>query len=58
MIFIFPRVQLVKVLETRKAMLQKEQGMVFARAVAAGFNIDNMSPLLTFSDSFGASRLK
>lgn len=52
------RVQLLKVLETRKIVLQKEQGMAFARAVAASFDIDNMSSLLLFSESFGASRLK
>ena len=38
-------------------MLQKEQGMAFARAVAAGFNIDHMAPLLSFAECFGASRL-
>lgn len=52
------RVQLLKVLETRKNVLQKEQGMAFARAVAAGFDIDNMPPLMLFSESYGASRLK
>ncbi|PON94790.1 COP1-interacting protein-like protein [Trema orientale] len=40
------KVQLLKVLETRKTVLQKEQGMAFARAVAAGFDIDNISPLM------------
>ncbi|KAK8623805.1 hypothetical protein V6N13_065168 [Hibiscus sabdariffa] len=53
-----PKVQLLKVLETRKTVLQKEQGMAFARAVAAGFNIDDMAPLMLFSESFGASRLR
>lgn len=38
-------------------MLQKEQGMAFARAVAAGFDIDQMSLLISFANSFGASRL-
>lgn len=51
------RVQLLKVLETRKTVLQKEQGMAFARAVAAGFDIDHMTPLLSFAECFGASRL-
>ncbi|XP_038906996.1 COP1-interacting protein 7 isoform X2 [Benincasa hispida] len=51
------KAQLLKVLETRKAMLQKEQGMAFARAVAAGFDIDQMSPLISFANNFGASRL-
>lgn len=51
------KVQLLKVLETRKTVLQKEQGMAFARAVAAGFDIDHMTPLLSFAECFGASRL-
>ncbi|XP_022138344.1 uncharacterized protein LOC111009543 isoform X3 [Momordica charantia] len=51
------KAQLLKVLETRKTMLQKEQGMAFARAVAAGFDTDQMSPLISFANSFGASRL-
>ncbi|KAK6929758.1 hypothetical protein RJ641_003852 [Dillenia turbinata] len=51
------KVQLLKVLETRKAVLQKEQGMSFARAVAAGFDIDHMAPLISFAECFGASRL-
>ncbi|PON37703.1 COP1-interacting protein-like protein [Parasponia andersonii] len=46
------KVQLLKVLETRKTVLQKEQGMAFARAVAAGFDIDNISPLMDASKRF------
>lgn len=38
-------------------MLQKEQAMAFARAVAAGFDVDNMAPLISFAETFGASRL-
>lgn len=52
------RVQFLKVLETRKSVLQKEQGMAFARAVAAGFDIDRMTQMVSFSESFGASRLR
>ncbi|CAN6479517.1 unnamed protein product [Victoria cruziana] len=52
------KVKLLRVLETRKTVLQKEQGMAFARAVAAGFNMDQMDDLISFSDCFGASRLK
>ncbi|KAK0608852.1 hypothetical protein LWI29_036980 [Acer saccharum] len=52
------KVQLLKVLETRKTVLRKEQGMAFARAVAAGFDVDNMAPLKSFAESFGALRLK
>ncbi|CAH2080474.1 unnamed protein product [Thlaspi arvense] len=51
------RVQLLKVLEARKTVLQKEQGMAFARAVAAGFDIDHIAPLVSFAECFGASRL-
>ncbi|KAI4345821.1 hypothetical protein L6164_012913 [Bauhinia variegata] len=51
------KVQLLKVLETRKSMLQKEQGMAFARAVAAGFDIDHLPALMSFAECFGASRL-
>jgi len=39
-------------------VLQKEQGMAFARAVAAGFDIDRMTQMVSFSESFGASRLR
>lgn len=55
--FIFCRVQLLRVLETRKTVLCKEQAMAFARAVAAGFDIDNLGYLITFAERFGASRL-
>nr|DAD19995.1 TPA_asm: hypothetical protein HUJ06_021458 [Nelumbo nucifera] len=51
------KVQLLRVLETRKSVLQKEQGMAFARAVAAGFDMDHMAPLISFAELFGASRL-
>ncbi|KAL6571404.1 hypothetical protein OROHE_003047 [Orobanche hederae] len=51
------RVQLLKVLETRRNVLQKEQGMAFARAVAAGFDIDCMAHLVSFAECFGAMRL-
>lgn len=51
------KVQLLKVLETRKTVLQKEQGMAFARAVVAGFDIDHMAPLLSFAECFKATRL-
>ncbi|XP_051129487.1 COP1-interacting protein 7 isoform X2 [Andrographis paniculata] len=51
------KVQLLKVLENRRTALQKEQGMAFARAVAAGFDIDDIAPLISFSECFGAMRL-
>ncbi|XP_008785220.1 COP1-interacting protein 7-like [Phoenix dactylifera] len=51
------KVQLLRVLETRKIVLQKEQGMAFARAVAAGFDMDHMAQLISFAECFGALRL-
>ncbi|KAM0944966.1 hypothetical protein DsansV1_C10g0097511 [Dioscorea sansibarensis] len=51
------KVHLMRALETRKTVLQKEQGMAFARAVAAGFDTDHMSHLISFAGCFGASRL-
>ncbi|GMI72052.1 hypothetical protein like AT5G43310 [Hibiscus trionum] len=52
------KAQLLKVLETRKTVLQKEQSMAFARAVAAGFDIDHVAPLISFAETFGASRFR
>ncbi|XP_039000097.1 COP1-interacting protein 7-like isoform X2 [Hibiscus syriacus] len=52
------KAQLLKVLETRKTVLQKEQSMAFARAVAAGFDIDHMASLISFAETFGASRFR
>ncbi|KAL6611339.1 hypothetical protein ACP70R_039267 [Stipagrostis hirtigluma subsp. patula] len=51
------KVQLLRVLESRKTVLRKEQAMAFARAVAAGFDIDNLGYLIAFAERFGASRL-
>ncbi|KAL5702354.1 hypothetical protein ACHQM5_027582 [Ranunculus cassubicifolius] len=51
------RVHFLRVLETRKTVLQKEQGMAFARALAAGFDMDHMSHLVSFAECFGAPRL-
>ncbi|CAI9118148.1 OLC1v1019674C1 [Oldenlandia corymbosa var. corymbosa] len=51
------KAQLLKVLETRKNILRKEQGMAFARAIAAGFDVDQMALLVSFAECFGASRL-
>ncbi|KAH9626504.1 hypothetical protein KSS87_022131 [Heliosperma pusillum] len=50
--------RLHRVVETRKVVLWKEQAMVYARALAAGFDLDNLNDLLSFSDAFGASRLR
>ncbi|XP_072955576.1 COP1-interacting protein 7-like [Typha angustifolia] len=51
------KVQLLRVLETRKIVLRKEQAMAFARAAAAGFDMDNMAYLISFAECFGATRL-
>lgn len=45
-------------MDTRKTLLQKEQAMAYARAVVAGFEIDNIDDLICFADTFGASRLR
>ncbi|KAH7838000.1 hypothetical protein Vadar_020771 [Vaccinium darrowii] len=52
------KIRLQRVLETRKALLRKEQAMAYARALAAGFELDNIEDLLVFADTFGASRLR
>lgn len=51
------KLQLLRVLETRKNVLRKEQAMAFARSVAAGFDIDSLGYLIAFAEHFGASRL-
>ncbi|OIW21327.1 hypothetical protein TanjilG_32140 [Lupinus angustifolius] len=51
------KVHLLKVLEARKSVLQKEQGMAFACSVVAGFDIDHIAALMSFSECFGASQL-
>lgn len=52
------KIQLQRLLETRKAMLRKEQAMAYARALVAGFETENMNDLILFADQFGASRLR
>lgn len=52
------RVHLQRVLETRKAVLRKEQAMAYARALVAGFEMDYIDDLISFADAFGASRLR
>ncbi|KVI02192.1 hypothetical protein Ccrd_019487 [Cynara cardunculus var. scolymus] len=42
------RIHLQRVLETRKAVLQKEQAMVYARAIVAGFETDNLEDLIFY----------
>lgn len=50
--------QLLRALDARRLVLQKEQGMAFARAAAAGFELVHLMELILFSDCFGASRLR
>ena len=52
------RIRLQRVLETRKVVLCKEQAMAYARALVAGFELDYIDDLLSFADTFGASRLR
>ncbi|XP_021295055.1 uncharacterized protein LOC110424725 [Herrania umbratica] len=52
------KIQLQRLLETRKALLRKEQAMTYARGLVAGFAMENMEHLISFADAFGASRLK
>ncbi|KAM7498735.1 hypothetical protein LguiA_023149 [Lonicera macranthoides] len=52
------KVHLQRVLETRKAVLRKEQAMAYARALVAGFEMDYIDDLISFADAFGASRLR
>eukprot|EP00250_Pteridium_aquilinum_P016591 c23181_g2_i1 orf=283-4848(-) len=50
--------RVLRALDARRMMLQKEQGMAFARALAAGFNLENMDDLVLFAECFGANRLR
>nr|GEW85466.1 COP1-interacting protein 7-like [Tanacetum cinerariifolium] len=52
------KVLLQRVLETRKAGLQREQAVVYARALVAGFETDNLADLVCFADAFGSPRLR
>lgn len=52
------RVRLQRTLETRKAVLKKEQAMAYARALVSGFEMDYLDDLITFANAFGALRLR
>nr|XP_023929281.1 COP1-interacting protein 7 isoform X2 [Quercus suber] len=52
------RIHLLRVLESRKAALRREQAMAYARALVAGYEMDYIDDLISFSDAFGASRLR
>nr|GMC76627.1 COP1-interacting protein 7 [Ipomoea batatas] len=53
-----PKVRLQRTLETRKAVLKKEQAMAYARALVSGFEMDYLDDLITFANAFGALRLR
>ncbi|KAI5072764.1 hypothetical protein GOP47_0012870 [Adiantum capillus-veneris] len=50
--------QLLRALQARRLVLQKEQGMAFARAAAAGFELVPLLQLIMFAECFGAPRLR
>ncbi|KAL3503249.1 hypothetical protein ACH5RR_037698 [Cinchona calisaya] len=52
------KVHLLRALETRRAVLRKEQAMAYARALVSGFEMDYIDDLISFSDAFGANRLR
>ncbi|KAK7859471.1 COP1-interacting protein 7 isoform X1 [Quercus suber] len=52
------KIHLLRVLESRKAALRREQAMAYARALVAGYEMDYIDDLISFSDAFGASRLR
>ncbi|KAI4365115.1 hypothetical protein MLD38_021133 [Melastoma candidum] len=52
------RIHLQHLLESRKVLLRKAQAMAYARGRAAGFEMDNIDELISFSEAFGASRLR
>ncbi|XP_010070230.2 COP1-interacting protein 7-like [Eucalyptus grandis] len=52
------KVHLQRVLETRKAVLRKEQAMAYARALVAGFELEHIDNLIYFAEAFGALRLR
>lgn len=58
MVFILKRIRLQRLMDTRKALILKEQAMAYARAVVAGYEIDTIDDLICFADTFGASRLR
>lgn len=57
-LWVMIRARLQRVLETRKAVLCKEQAMAYARALVAGFELEYIDDLISFADAFGASRLR
>ncbi|GJS68277.1 COP1-interacting protein 7-like protein isoform X1 [Tanacetum coccineum] len=51
------KVGLQCVLEIRKAVFQREQAMVYTRALVTGFETDNLADLVCFADAFGSPRM-
>ncbi|KAJ4887347.1 hypothetical protein Rs2_27095 [Raphanus sativus] len=52
------KIQLQRLLETRRTLLRREQAMAYARGVVAGYEINTIDDLILFADAFGASRLR
>lgn len=52
------KISLQRLLESRMALLRKEQAMAYTRSLVAGFDIDNIDDLVYFANAFGASRLR
>ncbi|KAL1560197.1 COP1-interacting protein 7-like [Salvia divinorum] len=52
------RARLQRLMDTRKALLLKEQAMAYVRAVVAGYEMEDIEDLICFADTFGASRLR
>ena len=56
--FILVRIQLLRVLENQKMVLQKEQGMAYARVAVASFDTQYMADLVSFAELFRDFRLR
>lgn len=52
------RKELLRAIDLRLGALQQDLSTACARADAAGFNVDTVSHLQMFANSFGAHRLK
>ncbi|XP_027358185.1 COP1-interacting protein 7 isoform X2 [Abrus precatorius] len=52
------RISLQRLLESRIALLRKEQAMAYTRGLVAGFEIDSIDDLIYFANTFGAVRLR
>ncbi|XP_057761695.1 COP1-interacting protein 7 isoform X1 [Arachis stenosperma] len=52
------KVSLQRLLESRIALLRKEQAMAYTRGLVAGFEINSIDDLMHFANAFGALRLR